>query len=404
MNKTFCSLPWVSIAVDTDGSCKPCCISLDTMTKPDGTNWNLGTDKITDIFNSPAYVTMREKMLHGEVVPGCNRCYQMEKIGNKSHREVYNEVFRIPVPKPSADLTIKYFDLRFGNLCNLNCRSCSPKNSSQLAKEVSEITNPAITKFHPIGVMPPTTWYEQPIYEENIRGQYDNIETIYMTGGEPTIIQKNMDTMADLIATGHSKNITLKFNSNMTNTSPKFYKMITEFKSVIFFASVDGYGSMQEYLRFPSKWIQIDNNLCKLINLSPAIRIKPSPVIQITNLNKITELFEYFENHNRLLGRCAFDINPIILELPEYLNISYLPTDFAIQSWETIEEWMKGCKYQTSAFRATIAALKTKCYQAKEDKFQLDKYIEYNSIFDNHRNSFLKDANPELCTLLQHAQ
>ena len=33
---------------------------------------------------------------------------------------------------------IKYFDLRFGNLCNLSCRSCNPTASSQIAKEINK--------------------------------------------------------------------------------------------------------------------------------------------------------------------------------------------------------------------------------------------------------------------------
>jgi len=400
MNKTYCVLPWVSIAVDPDGSVKPCCISLDSIKKPDGTKFNLGTDKIEEIYNSPHYLGIRQKMLAGDKVPGCDRCYRMEEYGEKSHRKAYNEAYKQSISDAVVvNPIIQYFDLRFGNLCNLACRSCSPNNSSQLAKEVNEITG--LQKFHSKYKLKTIEWYETQVYEENINDQLHNVKLLYMTGGEPTIIQKNFDTMSRLIELGYSKNIVLKFNSNMTNSNPKFYDLLGKFKAVIFFASIDGFESMQEYLRYPSSWKQLHMNLCKLLTLGPTIHIKPSPVIQLTNLNKIVDLFEYFENQNRVLGRCVFEMTPILLEYPDFLNLDCLPLDFKIMSWKRIEDWITTkCRFQKATFHTTMQALKTKCYEDHTTNILLDNYIEYNSIFDNHRNHHLIDVNPELHAIL----
>lgn len=401
-NKTFCVLPWISLTTNPDGSCKPCCVSADFIKKNDGTNYNLGIDKIEDIYNSPDYIKLRQQMLDNEKVPGCSTCYKMEDLGGKSLRETYNTIFFIQDPRPVTPPIINYFDLRFGNLCNLSCRSCAPSNSSQMAKEIIELsTITTISKFKDIRSIDYGEWYNSLVYDKNIDSQVSNVKMIYLTGGEPTIIQKNFDMMSQLIDSGHSKNIMLKFNSNMTNTNPKFYNMLSKFKSVTFLASIDGYGMMQEYLRYPSSWKQIDKTLKNLIDTGTNILIRPTPVIQITNINKIVELFEYFENHNKRLGKFIFKISPIILETPNYLDISNLPVDFTIESWDKIEKWINSnYTFRSAEFITTMQALKKKCYDAKENRTELNNYVEYNSIFDKHRSHYLIDVNPELHKVL----
>ena len=396
-NKTFCVLPWISLTTNPDGSCKPCCVSADFIKKNDGTNYNLGIDKIEDIYNSPDYIKLRQQMLDNEKVPGCSTCYKMEDLGGKSLRETYNTIFFIQDPRPVTPPIINYFDLRFGNLCNLSCRSCAPSNSSQMAKEIIELsTITTISKFKNIRSIDYGEWYNSLVYDKNIDSQVSNVKMIYLTGGEPTIIQKNFDMMSQLIDSGHSKNIMLKFNSNMTNTNPKFYNMLSKFKSVTFLASIDGYGMMQEYLRYPSSWKQIDKTLKNLIDTGTNILIRPTPVIQITNINKIVELFEYFENHNKRLGKFIFKISPIILTTPNYLDISNLPVDFTIESWDKIEKWINSnYTFRSAEFITTMQALKKKCYDAKENRTELNNYVEYNSIFDKHRSHYLIDFNPE---------
>ena len=397
---TYCVLPWVNITVDPDGSIKPCCVSQDFIKKPTGEKFNLGFDKIEDIVNSQDLVEIRQKMLAGERVAGCSQCYQHEEYGGKSQRLQYNQMFPLKFSQSHVERTdIKYFDLRLGNLCNLNCRSCSPKNSSQFSKEINELHNTNITKFHEILPLTIDTWYESDVFMDNIDGQLKNIKLLYLTGGEPTIIKKNFEILNKLISTGFSKNITVMINSNMTNLNSDFYEILDEFKSVIFFASVDGIGPIQEYLRYPSDWNQIDNNITKLIKRAN-IKIRPTPVIQTTNLNKIVDLFEYFENFNISANKSIVEMMPIVLENPKYLDLLYLPLDYKLMCWERIEKFIKNCKFQGPLFFNKMKALKNKCLKDSVDLEYLNLYKEYNTILDINRNQKLSDINPELHTIL----
>lgn len=395
---TYCVLPWINITVDPDGSIKPCCVSSDTIRKQDGTPYNLGTDTIQDIFNSPDYISIREKMLIGEKVTGCNQCYMHESHGGKSQRLQYNTEFPYKFTNKVAEVNVKYFDLRLGNLCNLSCRSCSPKNSSQFAKEIKLFQNSGIHKFHNT-VEEIGEWYNTDTFEENIESQLSNIKMIYFTGGEPTIIKKNYEILNSLIEKNVSKNITLKFNSNMTNFNSSFFELIDKFKRVIFLASVDGYGDMQEYLRYPSNWEQVDINIKKLIKKTNVI-IVPTPVVQITNLNKITELFDYFEDFNRQLKYPKILMMPIVLENPKYLDFMYLPKDFKLDCLKKIEDFLSRCKFQTSLFHNKIGVIRNKCILDSHSIENLSLYKEYNTLLDVNRNQSLEKLNPELYSVL----
>lgn len=399
MSDTFCVLPWVNITVDPDGSIKPCCISTDFIKKPNGTKFNLGYDTIEDIYNSSDFLDIRKKMLRGEKVQGCRQCYLQEGYSGKSQRLQFNGIFNKTFKEPVAETKIEYFDLRLGNLCNLSCKSCAPINSSQLDKEISQLQGTKISNYYTTFNLDINQWYQTKIFSDNLDSQLDNINRIYMTGGEPTIIQQNYDILEKLINLGKNKNITVTINSNLTNLNSGFVELLSQFKQVVFFASIDGTGLIQEYLRYPSKWSQISKNFEKLLENKNFV-IRPTPVIQITNLNKIVELFDFFENYNKTLNYSRVRIMPIVLENPSHLNMLYLPLEFKKQCWQRIEDWLSTCKFQDNMFFTKLNALKTKCFLDVNPEDNLKKFIEYNSIFDENRGQSLEKVNPELYNIL----
>lgn len=398
-------MPWINISVDPDGSIKPCCVSTQYITKENGAKFNLGYDKIEDIVNSPDFIQIRKDMLEGKYVEGCKRCYETESLGDEStRRQMYNERWinnPITIQKISQGTTIDTrvldMDLRFGNLCNLACKSCNSTYSSQLTKELIELKDTDINNFYTVLDMPNINdWYETEIFEYNINSQLENLSQLYITGGEPTIIKKNYDILDRLVSSGRSKEMRLVINSNMTNLNQKFYSLISEFENVTFYASIDGIGSLQEYIRYPSNWAQIDKNLRYLIDNFDNITLKPAPVIQITNLNRIVELFDYFENFNRIANKSIVNILPINLQAPNHLDCTYLPLDYKQQCWAKIEEWMSTAVFQDSSFVKKMQIIKNKCLTDVDYQHQLNRYFQMNDIFDNSRSFYLKDVNPEL--------
>lgn len=393
---------WNNVSADPAGNIKPCCISRDIIKKPDGTPYNLGRDKIVDFYNSPDYVEIRRKMLAGETVPGCSQCTQIESYGKQSKRIITNRNWpRVTIQtKTVVEPKIEYFDLRFGNLCNLKCRSCMPLNSSQLDSQVKEY--PELKQFYRESGFNINDWYETDIFDENLLSNLSHIKFLYITGGEPSLIKKNFELLEKLIATGYSKNISLMVNSNLTNDKTYFFDLLSEFKHTMFLASIDGYGKTQEYLRYPSDWNQIDKNIHKLVNRNADnINLHVSPVVQIGNLNTIIDLFEYCEAFNRNAGKLVIDIFINVLENPSYLNIINLPLDYKIQCWNKIDEWVKtSCKYQNKLFYEQIETIKNKCFTDIDYQKELKTFFEFNQLLDNIQKTDLKILNPELHSLM----
>jgi sulfatase maturation enzyme AslB (radical SAM superfamily) len=410
-SKTFCPLPWINISADTDGSVRLCCVSDTHITKPNGENYNLGYDKIEDIINSSSLKQVRDDMLNGRPISGCKKCYDTENSNGVSYRKHYIDVWKDNeslLSKVNQSLhgdintTVEYYDLRYGNLCNLSCRSCYPPASSQFDKDIIELQKTTnIIKFHEPNYKDLNSWYETETFSYNLYSQLSNIKEYYSTGGEPTINDKNFEVISKMIETGDSKHCTLKFNTNLTNTKKDFYSVFKYFKNVILMGSIDGYREMQEYLRYPSNWNMISSNIDKLVstNLSH-VKFTMSPVIQITNLGYIVDLFEYLENYNKKHGKLLININPIILVNPSYLDLTYLPLDYKIKCWGKIEHWINNnCKYQGKLFHSRMNEIKTKCYAEVDYIDNLKTYFEFTDIFDKHRSQNIQILNPELSAL-----
>ena len=116
-----------------------------------------------------------------------------------------------------------YLDLRFGNLCNLMCKMCSPLNSSQISKDQD-----SLRKLDPEGfdrhlgtkhVLPAYDWQDDPEVTAMLDRYIPHIQTLYLAGGEPTLSAGAMRFMSRCIELGYAPRITFILNTNVTNIS-----------------------------------------------------------------------------------------------------------------------------------------------------------------------------------------
>jgi MoaA/NifB/PqqE/SkfB family radical SAM enzyme len=388
----------VGITTDPDGSLRPCCVSDDKVTKDDGSLYNLGVDKLEDIYNSTFYKNLRQDMLDGKLISGCETCYSNEKYGRESRRLINNSLFaNSEYTETTAEVKIQYLDMRLGNQCNLKCRMCSPMNSSMIEEELKQNPDPVLDRFYLKSEISVENWFETETFDNNINPHLGNIVTLYMTGGEPTLIKKNYDIMQRLIDVGQHEKLTLIINTNMTNANPRFYALLKQFKKVIIQMSIDAVDDLAYYIRYPTDFKVVDKIIHDLLSLGDNITLRATPVIQTLNLNKLVDLFEYFENINRKYKRLVVDIRPGFVFMPEYNDIIHLPKEYKINCFRKIYVWMmQNCKYQSLQFKNTINALKGKCYEDNLDTDKIKDFLAFNTTLDNIRNMKLQDYNKEL--------
>ena len=134
----FCILPWVHMYVNPDGNVLPCCIG--DWKRPLG---NTQTNTIEQIWNSYPYKKLRKALLEGKKPIECNACWKHESSGVSSFRQENNKKFEKHLgirnhTKADGTLDIMkllYFDVRWSNICNFKCRTCSATYSSSWAIE-----------------------------------------------------------------------------------------------------------------------------------------------------------------------------------------------------------------------------------------------------------------------------
>ena len=407
-NKTFCILPWNHLSINSDGSIRTCTFSNRTIKKNNGENFNFGHDSVDDIINSDEFKDIRRKMLKGEKVSGCERCYEHEENGNNSYRQFWQTVFS-SVDNPTEIQNIEelaYLDIKFGNMCNLKCRMCSPLLSSELNKEVKQIriTNPEIVNLSLTPIEEDTNdWYELAQFNTSIEKIAPYLNHIYITGGEPTIIKKYYWLLEYLIEHGYNNNIVIRLSSNLTNVSTNMLNLIKQFKRIQYMTSLDGFGKVNEYIRAPSKWSQLDNNLRKILNLDlPNIIVTNTIAITPLNLENQIELYSYLNSFNKDAGKAIINVFPAVVDQASHYDIRYLPLDFRKKCWEKIENWMNSEEvFFDKRFFDGMDRLKSRCLVDGYNENKLKDLRDVTMLLDNHRGVNLENVSPELAEILK---
>ena len=173
-------------------------------------------------------------------------------------------------------------------------------------------------KFH--------NWYKNKEIWKSIYKWASEAKQIYFTGGEPTLIEENWELIDYLKEKGYSKNIHLMFSLNCTQVPDKLLDTFSTFSSAAISLSVDGYKEVQEYIRYPSRWKEIEDNVKKILkNRNEYIFFYFSPVIQIYNILNFPRLFKWIDNLQINYGK----VNNYILmcTAPEFLDIAILPNN-----------------------------------------------------------------------------
>lgn len=362
ISPTICAIPFVSLMVNTDTTIRYCCMvkgNDNKIRKPDGKTFTIKDQFVKEAWNSKDMRDIRLAMINGERVEGCSTCYLQEESGRLSNRQQANNEWSWRLGEQNltdlinqslstdgiVDNDLVYLDLRLGNLCNLKCRMCNPWNSSQIVKEHIELeqTDKDYAKVFqttfgrfPIENVKELEWFESDVLWDQVMSLIPNLKKVYMTGGEPTLIEHNFKFMQACIDQGRS-DILLFFNTNCTNINKKFLSLIEVFKSININASLDGTGIVNDYIRAPSKWEQISSNIEKLAQL-PNVNLGVTPTVQVYNIFNLVDILKWVDDLNIRYNKNIF-VDFLINVHPYHLSVTILPDDLKQQALEDLEDY-----------------------------------------------------------------
>ena len=319
----FCVIPWIHLNVNPNGDVFQCCIS-----STNGLVGNLTQESMEDIWNNDRMKSLRLQLLNGHSPRACQKCYEQEAKGivsfrqgiNQQYASVMSSVAQQTDNQGSVDkMTLRYWDFRFSNLCNMKCRMCVHDFSSSWHSDKIALDGPqSVTSDAVINVADRSI---DDLYRV-IDQQINNVEEIYFAGGEPLILDEHYYILEQLIKHGR-RDVRLRYNTNLLKIRHKHWDNIDlwkNFDNVTVFASIDAIGPRAEYIRSGTVWDTINENIKRLI-AEPAVDFYVAPTIQVLNLLHLPDLIDYLVS----CGLCLHKIRiNNVLTTPPYFHIESL--------------------------------------------------------------------------------
>jgi sulfatase maturation enzyme AslB (radical SAM superfamily) len=399
---SFCIVPWTHIFVDYDGTQSACCLAVHD--KPLG---DLKTQAVTDIINNDRYRSMRLAMLQNRSIPDCHRCYQQERRGITSGRQRHNRRYldRISALRDSTepDGSIRDFraltvDLRLNNVCNLKCRTCSGAYSSKIAQEEKLLFGNTTNVDRML-----TKAQRQSILEHAL-AHMDHVEHVYFAGGEPLIMDEHYAIMNRLLERGRT-DVAIFYNTNFTNLVHRGQDVLElwkKFSKIKIGASLDGHGTVFEYVRHGAQWQHIVSNVDRLKQHCPAVEFTVTSTISILSVRSVIELQRQW-HESGVLDISRFVINPVGGS-PDLHALEVLPASFKQQVAHMIQEhcdWLA----QQGADDLRQSWIKILDMMMSADRSYLLPFLQkLTQQRDQHRGEKLAAVLPEYLTLFDHAE
>jgi len=456
MSDSFCPLPWIQVSVKPSGMMTTCCVMRPVVKSPSKSQirrqeiqqqmtegdvpfsrlwWEnsdniyvCGKDSMFDVMNGPMLNEVRLSMLKGEKHKACGTCWSRERYSNGKisvrvrirrqwdNRFGIDEAKKITNPDGSlTDIDIKNIELRFGNLCNLKCVMCHPGHSSLWYddwKKLSEMKTfwtddgSDIDSFMFGGVRysmsddSPFNWYKTEKFKEDFRQIYEGLNEIYWAGGEPLLCEEHFQIVDALIHSGESRHIRMRYDSNATHIPTSLIDKWKHFKWIGVQASVDDVGVRNNYIRYPSKWRRIAENLKLLDNEGVG-----HSGTTISCYNVLTFL-EFAKWARRFMSRNFWEtmhFKHVIA--PFHLSPEALPKHVKERAIDRIDEYLKS---DESPHPRTMHHIKVDMFKnylievldTFDDRFY-QGFLQHTRNLDTIRPLKFKDCFPELYGMIQ---
>lgn len=394
-SKTFCMFPWLHLNVTPRGDIYPCC-SQDYK-HPIG---NTKTITLEKAFNLDKMKELRLDMLNGIPNSTCNFCYEHEKSSPYSFRKYANQhfgkYFDDIVPRTLDDGTVdefkmRYFDIRFSNLCNFKCRTCGAEFSSKWAEEQKK--NNKMTQ-----VLKHATDGDPKLLNE-VLTHLDHTDIAYFAGGEPLITEEHYIIVEELIRRGKT-DITLRYNTNASHLQYKDHDILDlwkHFKKVEVSCSIDHYGDRAEWLRHGTDWSKIEQNLIKLRNIN-YIDFQLNTVLSIFNVLTLDNLFEYLIEKD-ILRHDDWHHTLYLAIHPPYYSAKALPAALKKIASVKLENFVNTYKHFPGLVQNVNSALQ---FIADSDLWEQNQteFSHRTRDIDTLRNENFSKTFPELTTLI----
>lgn len=237
--KTFCVLPFYARVINGSGYDRPCC------------HW------FTDDYDLEQ---VKQDMLTDQRSDICSHCWRLEDSGIQSDRQQKLATYDWFLERSAEDLfaaakagpvPMLSLNLMTSSVCNATCVSCGSGCSSSWAElERRMFPSIPIQRVSPVDV-------------DSVFDSYNMAELKFLSfmGGEPLYERRNFEILERLAALGNTKLFVSFVTNGNVELTDKQKQTLSQFPNMNFCLSIDGTGAVYEYVRYPSRWSVLQDNL-----------------------------------------------------------------------------------------------------------------------------------------------
>lgn len=287
MHNTFCVLPWFGKEISR--SITPCCL--------------LPVDHdIEDI---------KKTLLSGQQHPACQKCWNVEANGQVSRRQQENEFLDYKLDRDLEKIqqdcvdnksTTMLYQVNTSNLCNQACVTCN----SSFSTKWQEIDR----RMHTVQIL------HSPINDFSKEIDYANAKRIEILGGEPLFDPVSLQLLDQLLA-NHNRDCFISVVTNGSITlKPTQINKLKQLNDLNICISIDGIGSVFEYMRWPGKWTNLLENIEQYRSIAKTVTV--SYTISAINALYYDQTTEWFNKNN-------LSYNHNIVSHPDWASLNHMP-------------------------------------------------------------------------------
>ena len=362
-SKSFCMLPWMHMHAFPDGRAYPCCLS--DYWHPVG---DLRKNTMEEVWNQEPYRLMRQNMLEDKPCKECTKCYEQEQHGAfsmryDSNRNYGHHIAEVDNTKPDGthpDFKIRYWDIRFSNLCNFSCRTCGPIFSSNWYNDHVKLYNRKPDVLGRDMARVEYTAGDEDAMIEQMMPHIPYLEQVYFAGGEPLIMKEHYFLLEKLIEAGKT-DVRIQYNTNFSELRFKdkhVFEYWRHFKNVSVGASLDAMGPRAELMRKGTDWSQTLDNRRRMMEEVPHVDFYVSATISAMN---VLHVLDFHKEWTELGLIQAKDFNVNICQSPDWYRVDIFPDWFKQQvitpAYEQHLTWLEPqdtLKRATSGFKSIL--------------------------------------------------
>ena len=407
--KYFCSHLFTALSFDQRGQVRVCCNNYETPKDENGFPI-LVTDEdfsMVKSLNSDVHTRIRKNILADKQDPGCIRCWQTEDNGAESYRTIWNNSLATGFAEEMmvesmdsdgyiGDPYVTFLDFTMGNKCNLICRMCNIDNSNLWEKE-SKLLYKDKFKAPETNISVDERFLSDEFFEKN----FMNLKKVNFLGGEPLIVKEHTDFLKQCIKHDIAKNMILFYTTNLTVLKDELFDLWSQFKHVYLGVSIDGYGEVDDYIRYPSKWAKLEKNIKKISEWKKKLNmdLQIHATFQALNILNYDKLLEWVFS----LGDLGFWKIPFSnwVTYPNWYDCRVLSKDLKDVAIERINkfidskkdiEWDIGEEQWLGILKSNLVTLK----EELDDDEAILKFKVYTKKLDRSRKQHIVNYIPEL--------